>query len=387
MGALPVVSAEARLDAVSRSGKDRKASHQTSQRTSHQISPRDLHRTFQRNILGWYDEHRRDLPWRETRDPYRIWLSEIMLQQTRVAAVLEHYRIFVERFPDVNGLASASLDAVLAAWSGLGYYRRARMLHECAKEIVGNYGGRFPRSAVELQTLPGIGRYTAAAIASIAFDEAAAVVDGNVERVLRRFVGADLTAAQTWEYAQAFLAGSRPGDFNQAMMELGAMVCVPREPRCLMCPVKKGCVTQGDVPRAERAPRQKKEQIWCALDWRSGKGDKSSDLSRGVFGRKTGEIRLVRRSTKASLMAGMWELPQWLERPAGLADAAHWRTFRHSITVTDYTVHVLRNARSVDAAFSNTLSGVRGKWVAVERIAEIPITGLTRKILKAGGII
>jgi A/G-specific adenine glycosylase len=362
MGALPVVSVETRPAAFSPSGKGRSTVSQT---------PR---RALRRALLHWYDEHRRDLPWRQTRDPYHIWLSEIMLQQTRVAAVLEHYRIFLERFPNVQVLAACSEDAVLATWSGLGYYRRARMLHQCAKEIVLNYDGWFPQSAKQLQTLPGIGRYTAAAIASIAFAEPVAVVDGNVERVLQRFVGIRLTPAQTWEHAQAFLAPSRAGDFNQAMMELGATVCVPREPRCLVCPVRKGCVTQGDVPRSERPSRQKKKQIWCALDWRTGHGGKSDAAA--------GEIRLVQRSKRASLMAGMWELPQASERPIALADAAHWRTFRHSITVTDYTVHVLRNVSLARAA-----PGTTGKWVAIDRIAEIPITGLTRKILKAGGII
>ncbi len=166
---------------------------------------------FRRAVLGWYDQHRRDLPWRKTRDPYRIWLSEIMLQQTRVAAVLEHYRVFLERFPNVEVLAAASEDAVLAAWSGLGYYRRARMLHRCARQIARQHGGCFPRDSEALLALPGIGRYTAAAIASIAFSEPVAVVDGNVERVLQRLIGnksigINLTTAQTWQHAQALLA-------------------------------------------------------------------------------------------------------------------------------------------------------------------------------------
>jgi A/G-specific adenine glycosylase len=330
---------------------------------------------FRRDLLRWYGQHRRDLPWRETRDPYRIWLSEIMLQQTRVAAVLEHYRIFLGRFPNVQTLAASSLDAVLAAWSGLGYYRRARMLHQCAKQLVLNHAGRFPESAADLQTLPGIGRYTAAAIASIAFAEPVAVVDGNVERVLQRFMGIDLTAPQTWQHAQGFLASSRPGDFNQAMMELGATVCVPREPRCLICPVQKWCVTQGEVPRSEPPFRQKKKQIWCALDWRTGDANKN------------GEVRLVQRSKKVSLMPGMWELPQSSEPPDTLPAAVHWRTFRHSITITDYTVHVLRNTPLLNTPLLDVLPAMKGRWVAIDRISQIPITGLTRKILKAGGII
>ncbi len=323
---------------------------------------------FRRALLRWYDANRRDLPWRATRDPYRIWLSEIMLQQTRVAAVLEHYRIFLQRFPNVQTLSAASEDEVLAAWSGLGYYRRARMLHQCSRELVRRQGGKFPHSVEELQTLPGIGRYTAAAIASIAFAEPVAVVDGNVERVLQRLTGSTLTAAETWHHSQALLARSRPGDFNQAMMELGATVCVPREPLCLTCPVRKWCPTQGEAPRAVQASRQKKREVWYALECRNGGG--------------TEKVRLVQRPKKASLMPGMWELPQMSDRPSPGPTAAYWRTFRHSITVTDYTVHVLKGVWSRDAR-----PAAKGKWIAIDRIPQIPITGLTRKILRTGGII
>jgi A/G-specific adenine glycosylase len=329
---------------------------------------------FRRALLRWYDLHRRDLPWRETHDPYKIWLSEIMLQQTRVAAVIDHYRIFLGRFPNAQALAAASQEDVLAAWSGLGYYRRARMMHQCAQQIAEQHAGCFPQDSESLRALPGIGRYTAAAIASIAFAEPVAVVDGNVERVLQRLTGIHLTTPQTWQHAQALLAENRPGDFNQAMMELGATVCVPREPRCAACPVRKWCATQGEIPRAKPASRQRKKQIWCALEWRNGKGKRKSN------GNGSGQIRLVQRPKKASLMAGMWELPQSSEPPRAASTAAHWRTFRHSITVTDYTVHVLRN--TPDARFA-----AKGKWVAIDRIPQLPITGLTRKILRAGGII
>jgi len=336
--------------------------------------------TFRRVLLRWYGEHRRDLPWRETRDPYRIWLSEIMLQQTRVAAVLDHYRIFLSRFPHVQALAAASEDAVLAAWSGLGYYRRARRMHQCAKDFLKKHAGQFPRTAEELHELPGIGRYTAAAIASIAFGEPVAVVDGNVERVLQRLAGIHLDTPQTWQHAQALLDRSRPGDFNQAVMELGATVCVPREPRCPLCPIRKWCVTRqcrealnrsitmerqaSPLGKTARSIRQVKKTIWCALNQRNS------------------NIRLVQRPKKASLMAGMWELPQSSEPRRPLPTAPPWRTFRHSITITDYTVHVLRNAPLAGAP-----RAAKGKWIAMDRIPQMPITGLTRKILKAGGII
>jgi len=343
------------------------------------VSGKDLGR-FRRALLSWYDRHRRDLPWRKTREPYRIWLSEIMLQQTRVNAVLDHYRIFLERFPNVQALAAASEDAVLAAWSGLGYYRRARMLHHAAQQITEKHGGCFPKNSEALLDLPGIGRYTAAAIASIAFAEPIAVVDGNVERVLQRFIGINLTKPQIWRHAQALLANSRPGDFNQAMMELGATVCLPREPKCPTCPVRNWCATQNDLQHPYRTMERRasppgrtstltkgyqvKKQIWCVLSQRND------------------HIRLLQRPKKASLMPSMWELPQSSVPPRPLPSSAHWRTFRHSITITDYTIHVLRNMPSL-----NTLSAAKGKWIAIARIPQIPITGLTRKILRAGGII
>ena len=340
---------------------------------------------FRRALLGWYDRNKRDLPWRRTRDPYAIWLSEIMLQQTRVAAVLEHYRIFLERFPNIEALTAASEDAVLAAWSGLGYYRRARMLHRCAREVAENHGGRFPERASDLRELPGIGRYTAAAIASIAFGEAVAVVDGNVERVLQRVGGGNLTAAESWDRAEELLSKSRPGDFNQSMMELGATVCVPRDPRCHACPLHAFCATRAReldekgsgfaAFESGSAPRQQKREIWCALE------------------RRDEHVRLVKRPKAASLMAGMWELPQWAELPGGAAMSAKWRTFRHSITVTDYTVHVVQECTPKPLPHGNAAvrqgskHGARGKWVAITTIPALPITGLTRKILKAGGII
>lgn len=323
---------------------------------------------FRRAILRWYDRFRRDLPWRRTRDPYRIWLSEIMLQQTRVAAVLEHYRMFLERFPTIEALAAAPLEAVLTAWSGLGYYRRARMLHQCAQEILRNHEGRFPQTSETLRALPGIGRYTAAAIASIAFDEPVAVVDGNVERVIERLNGRKLNRPEIWRQSQSLLHISRPGDFNQALMELGATLCVPREPNCAACPVCKWCATQGGMVerraspsgagRIRRLSRQRKKEICCTLAQRDA------------------HIRLVQRAHDSSLMPGMWELPQESEQPCSAQESAPWRTFRHSITITDYTVHVRRRR-----------SATQGTWIKNSELPELPLTGLTRKILRAAGII
>src|SRR5579863_9957949 len=314
---------------------------------------------FQKHLLAWYAVHARALPWRENRDPYRVWLSEIMLQQTRVAAVIEHYHEFLRRFPTVRKLAGAREASVLAAWSGLGYYRRARMLHAAAKVIV--HGEKFPSTIEKLRELPGIGRYTAAAIASIAFDEPVAVVDGNVERVLQRLAGKRLGREQLWRAANQLLDAQRPGDFNQAMMELGATVCTPRAPACLACPVNDLCATRGELPSKTKPASQKKREIHYALNYRNGDRD--------------GEVFLVRRARDASLMASMWELP---EATGTNGNSTPSFTLRHSITLTDYTVRVWCRAAS---------SPANGKWVSVKHLNQIALTGLARKALREAGIL
>jgi A/G-specific adenine glycosylase len=317
---------------------------------------------FRKRLLAWYDNHRRNLPWREDRDPYRVWLSEIMLQQTRVAAVIGHYRQFLNRFPTLQKLAAAREASVLAAWSGLGYYRRARMLHAAAKFIMRDRGGTFPVSEEGWRTLPGVGRYTAAAIASIAFEQPVAAVDGNVERVLQRLWGRRMTGVESWQAANQLLDAKRPGDFNQAMMELGAVVCTPRAPACLTCPVIALCATRGEAtPTTKRLP-QKKREILYALDFRH----------RDSPG---GKVFLVQRAGDASLMAGMWELPE-LSAP-DLTVAASL-TLRHSITVTDYRVRVWRTAAPL---------GVHGEWIAFARLPRIALTGLARKILNKAQVL
>ena len=321
--------------------------------------PRNQTVSFQRRLLAWYRKSRRPLPWRESRDPYRVWLSEIMLQQTRVAAVIGHYDEFLRRFPTVEKLAAARESSVLAAWSGLGYYRRARMLHAAAKVVVRELGGKLPATAEQWQELPGIGRYTAAAIASIAFAEPVAVVDGNVERVLQRLSGRRLAGEELWQAAEELLDGKQPGDFNQAMMELGATVCTPRAPGCLVCPVVKLCATRGELPVGAKPERQKKREIHYALEYRNGDG-------RG----RDGEVFLVQRPRDASLMAGMWELPE-LANGHGSSEPSF--TLRHSITVTDYTVRVWRTVPP---------ELVRGNWIPATRLGRVALTGLARKILR-----
>ena len=342
-------------------------------------------RPFRTRLLAWYDAHARQLPWRETRDPYRVWLSEIMLQQTRVAAVLSHYHEFLRRFPTVQKLAAARQASVLAAWSGLGYYRRARMLHQAAKLIAKERQGKFPATAADWRTLPGIGRYTAAAIASIVFGEPVAVVDGNVERVVQRISGKRLAGEELWQIAEELLDRTRPGDFNQATMELGATVCTPRAPACLTCPEMKLCATRGVMPASSKSPRQKKREIHYALDARDG----------AVF--------LVQRPPNGRLMAGMWELPEMdtpvpgegmkqVPRSARNDKSGEDRrplfVLRHSITVTNYDVHVWRPPAGA-TPFSRSLreGGNRGQWISSTSLGRIPLTGLARKILRKAEVI
>jgi A/G-specific adenine glycosylase len=220
---------------------------------------------FRKNLLGWFRQYRRDLPWRRTKDPYCIWLSEIMLQQTRVAAVIPYYARFLARFPDVQALAAAPQEEVLRLWSGLGYYSRARNLQYAAQEIVAKHGGVFPRDENDALALPGIGRYTAAAILSIAYGAKHAVLDGNVARVLARIfaVQGDLRDAKRWQSLQqsanALLDSKSPSDWNQAMMELGATLCTPQSPQCLLCPVTQFCQAR-KLGIAESLPARRKKR-------------------------------------------------------------------------------------------------------------------------------
>lgn len=348
---------------------------------------------FRAQLLSWYDAHARDLPWRRTRDPYRIWLSEIMLQQTRVAAVIEHYHEFLRRFPTVEKLAAARESSVLAAWSGLGYYRRARMLHAAAKIIARERTSQFPTTVNEWRELPGVGRYTAAAIASIAFNEPIAVVDGNVERVLERTAGEPLTRELLWSEAQALLDRNRPGDFNQALMELGATVCTPRAPACLTCPVVNLCSCRGELPATAKPAPQKKREIhyalWLAKARQEPCRDSRSRLSSGpeASGRE-GVVYLVQRDPDASLMAGMWELPE-ISPPNNHAEPVF--TLRHSITVTDYTVKVWKtSAVAPPSSRSVRVVGQKqttGQWILRSRLPKVALTGLARKILRRARIL
>jgi A/G-specific adenine glycosylase len=331
-------------------------------------------------LLRWFDHHQRNLPWRRNRDPYRVWVSEIMLQQTRVAAVLDHYGKFMERFPDVRSLAQARSATVLAAWSGLGYYRRARLMHAASREIVRERQGRLPRTSADWLELPGIGRYTAAAIASICYDEACAVVDGNVERVLYRLLGT--AAGEAWATAKQILCPQRPGDFNQAMMELGALICTPRVPRCDECPLRQWCVTAKGMaqPLLPAPQRRQRAELTYALVTENNR------------------VLLARRADRQSVMPAMWELPAidstcmlatsslraaGATREAETADHLRpWLTVRHAIMNTNYLVNVVRLT-----AQHNSMVVPGARWFAPKRVAALPLTGLARKVLKRAGII
>ncbi len=252
-------------------------------------------------LLAWYDRQKRDLPWRRTRDPYAIWLSEVMLQQTQVAVVLPYWERFLARFPTVEALAAAPLEDVLAGWKGLGYYSRARNLHRAAQEVVARFDGQLPSTAAELLTLPGFGRYTSGAVASIAFGEQAPLVDGNVARVLSRLFevegppGDKAREARLWALAGALVKGERPGDFNQALMEHGATVCRPESPLCLLCPVREACLAYrhgrvDELPPAKVRAAPKRMTLALAV-WAHG------------------DTLLFARRAEKGLFGGLWELP------------------------------------------------------------------------------
>ena len=275
-------------------------------------------------LLAWYDAHRRDLPWRarpgETPDPYRVWLSEVMLQQTTVATVSTRFEAFIERWPTVEALAAAPAEAVMSAWAGLGYYARARNLHACAKVVATQFGGRFPDSEAALRALPGLGDYSAAAVAAIAFGRRSVVVDANVARVMARLFalakGAPAGLPRIRAAMDQVTPESRAGDFAQAMMDLGATICTPRAPRCLLCPIAADCLarTEGDPEAYPVKPikRARPERFGTAF-----------------WAERDGEVLLVTRPAKG-LLGGMRALPtgDWTEAVPGLAGApvaADWR--------------------------------------------------------------
>ncbi len=328
---------------------------------------------MRRQLLDWYARNRRDLPWRRSADPYSIWVSEIMLQQTRVAVVVDRYQSFLARFPTLASLAAAPEQDVLALWSGLGYYRRARMLHKAANFVVDHLGGTLPATSQELRMLPGIGAYTAAAIASIAHGEPVAVVDGNVERVLCRLegwsAGSRGSAAlkrKVESLAAHYVDPAHPGDFNQALMELGATVCLPRNPQCTLCPVAANCKTQGEHKTASR-PRMTSREVARALSLRTSRKPNHSHI----------EVLLEQRPDSLTVMPGMWELPAL--KSAAVPAKKLLMTVRHAIMQVNYYVRICQI--SEDDLETTTVAGGKRLWVPLARAGEMALTGLTRKVL------
>lgn len=341
-----------------------------------------------RDLCAWFQASARDLPWRRTRDPYAVWLSEIMLQQTRVDTVVPYYERFLERYPDAGSLARAEVDEVLAMWSGLGYYRRARELHAAAREVVERYGGKLPSEASELKKLPGIGAYTAGAIASIAFGRSEALVDGNVARVLSRIEGidADVKSAagskKLWATAMRLVPAQNPGMFNESLMELGATVCTPRDPACGACPVRWAC-------EAARTGRQH------ALPVVGARARVPVVKMVAAVVRHKSEVLFARRA-EGGLFGGLWE-PPMVEAPSlrGALDAlrgagvtaAGLRTLgrvRHVLSHRELDVVVAGvEARSrYEVPALSTSPYERAAWLA-PGAAGVGISTLARKVLDA----
>ena len=293
-------------------------------------------------VLRWYRIHRRNLPWRNTRDPYRIWISEVMLQQTQVGTVIPYYRKFLKRFPTIRSLARADLSEILKVWEGLGYYARARNLHKASRLILAGLGGKLPDNYADLRRLPGVGEYTAAAIASIAYGEAAAVLDGNARRVLARWIALrdEVTTAESHELLTAAawqnLDCRHPGDWNQAVMELGATVCLPRNPRCGECPVASFCEAyrlnlQHLIPVKKPRKPIPHYQVTAALL------------------EKNGRILIARRHEKG-LLGGLWEFPGGKQEAGETLPAALKREMREELSIE---VRVGEKFHRVDHSYSH----------------------------------
>jgi A/G-specific adenine glycosylase len=320
--------------------------------------------SFRGDLLDWYQSCKRILPWRLTRDPYRVWISEVMLQQTRVAAVIPYYERFLSRFPDPAVLGAASDDELLTAWAGLGYYSRARNLREAARRIVA--AGRFPDTYEEILALPGVGPYTAAAIASICFGIPCAVLDGNVARVLARLtkdVGdlkSNATRARLQRTAQVLLDPQNPSDSNQAVMELGATICIPRDPKCKTCPVSGYCSAYAAGLERELPLKLRRAEI-------------RRQTRTLLVAIRNGNILLWQRAQDAAMLGGFWELPEPHQLPeAKSAKLLH--EFTHAITnhIYDFRV-VMTRVRRVPPSLH---------WAPLEQLSALPLSTVTRKALE-----
>ncbi len=348
-------------------------------------------RSLRRRLLTWYARHARDLPWRRSRDPYHVWVSEIMLQQTQVATVRDYFARFIRAFPNVRRLAAADEQQVLRLWEGLGYYRRARQLHAAARQVVAEHDGRLPDSVDELRALPGIGRYTAGAIASIAFDHRAPILEANTIRLLSRLIGyrGDPLAAagqQTlWRFAEEILPSTNVAAFNQALMELGSLVCTASEPKCGQCPLSVLCAAQAgglqhEIPRAKRrAPYTEVREA-------------------AVIVRKSGRV-LMRRCGARERWAGLWDFPRFEVQAEGplfaleevalkvraqtgvtIASPRLQKTMKHGVTRYRITLdcylarHVAGRARSPNGAVV--------RWIPLAELPSLPLSTTGRRIAR-----
>lgn len=341
--------------------------------------------TLHRLLLAWYRRNKRALPWRRSRDPYRVWVSEVMLQQTTVKTVLPYYEAFLERFPDVASLAAASEEDVISAWSGLGYYHRARNLRRGAQHVASRHAGRFPKTLEAALAVPGVGLYTASAILSIAYGTPLPVVDGNVRRVLARLLALRGKQFRSdgpyYNRAEELLRRESPGEWNQALMELGATVCVPREPACPACPVRSLCRAralglQERLP--ERKPRREPVDVEVAA----------------ALVERAGRILLVRRE-EGRLMGRMWEVPQTSLESRGLVDLASELRERHGLEVVPGPLlvrvrHAITFRRIRADGYRARLErapaadGERLLWARPEDLSSLPVSSLTRKLI--GGL-
>jgi len=306
---------------------------------------------FVADLLAWFEKHAADLPWRPNRTPYAVWLSEIMLQQTQVATVIAYYERFLARFPTVEALAAAPLDEVLKLWEGLGYYSRARNLHRAARTIVREHGGRFPDRAAELQTLPGVGRYTAGAIASLAFGEDVPVVDGNVIRVLARVfdiaedMGQEATRKRVWALAESLIPPGAAGQYNESLMELGRVICKPRQPECGVCPIPAHCAAYRlgvQEQRPVKAPRKPTPHY-----------DVVAGVIHGQDGQQ-GRILIAQRPAEG-LLGGLWEFPGGKLEPGETLPEALVRELREEMDITVEVGAFLVKVRHAFTHFKITL--------------------------------
>ncbi len=337
-----------------------------------------------RGLLDWYRRNRRELPWRKTKDPYRIWVSEVMLQQTTVKTMLPYYARFVASFPSVERLAAAPEEAVLGAWSGLGYYHRARNLRRGAAHVVARHGGRFPKTLEAALAVPGVGLYTASAILSIAYAVALPVVDGNVRRVLARLLvlrGPEWkTDGPFYNRAEELLDREQPGDWNQALMELGATLCTPQQPACPACPLRVSCGARAqgiteELP--EGRPRRASVDVTVAA----------------ALIERRGRILLVRRE-QGRLLDRMWEIPQTSLASRGYPDLVREVRERHGLDIVPgalvaRTRHAITFRRIRVEAYRARLAcapledAERLRWAAPDELASTPTSSLTRKLLQA----